>query len=99
MRATSQYPASPGFSNATTSKAAALSMRAHAGNLRDKVEAFMSQPGGATCDEVHEALDMRHGTASARIRELVLLGRVKDSGKRRVSTAGKSVIVWVRVFA
>lgn len=50
---------------------------------------------GLTCDEVEVLLDMRHQTASARIRELALRGAVHDSTVRRRTRSNRSAIVWV----
>jgi len=49
---------------------------------------------GATCWEVEQALELAHQTASARIRELQLKGRIKDSGLRRKTGSGRKAIVW-----
>lgn len=43
---------------------------------------------GATCDEIEAAGHYLHTTASARIRELVLLGRLYDTGERRKTRSG-----------
>ncbi len=50
---------------------------------------------GATDDELEVALTLRHQTASARRRELVLLGKVVDSGRRRKTRSGCLATVWV----
>ncbi len=51
---------------------------------------------GYTDDEMERALEMRHQSVSARRRELVLLGKVVDSGKRRVTSSGRTAAVWIR---
>lgn len=50
---------------------------------------------GLTSEEVEQALGLRHQTASARIRELVQAGRVRDSGRRRQVRSGRWARVWV----
>jgi hypothetical protein len=51
---------------------------------------------GATDDEIEVVLGMRHQTASARRRGLVLKLYVSDSGAKRPTRSGSSAIVWVR---
>lgn len=51
-------------------------------------------PGGATCEEIEFALNMRHQTASARCTELKALGRVEVIGTR-LTTSGRSASVLV----
>lgn len=56
---------------------------------------------GATDDEIEQGLDMRHQTASARRRELVLAGRVVERRTlpRRTTRSGRSAQVWMVVGA
>ena len=65
--------------------------------LRAKVFRYIRGEGfaGATCDEIEEALDMRHQTASPRVRELVLMGAIEDSGHRRRTRSGSTARVYV----
>jgi hypothetical protein len=48
-----------------------------------------------TCDEVEVICKLRHQTASARIRELFVQSRIKDSGQRRLTRSNRTAIVWV----
>jgi len=50
---------------------------------------------GCTDDELEEWLDERHQTVSARRRELVLCGAVRDSGMKRKTRSGTLARVWV----
>jgi hypothetical protein len=77
-----------------TSKAAADSMQRASETIRADVLAYIRE-GAATCDEVEEGLSLTHQTASARIRELVLLGSVRDSGARRKTRSGRQARVYV----
>jgi hypothetical protein len=58
----------------------------------------IASAGSKTCDEVDVGLHMRHQMASARIRELVLGGRLRDTGHRRLTRSGRlaavSAITW-----
>jgi hypothetical protein len=79
-----------------TSKAAAESIAPSAHAIRSKVLAFVKSRGrnGATCDEVEASLDLRHQTASARIRELYLHREIAEGGKR-ATRSGRQAVVWV----
>jgi len=67
--------------------------------MRSRVLGFIESTfiHGATDDEIEVALGMRHQTASARRRDLVLSGLAKDSGKRRKTRSGRSATVWVAI--
>jgi hypothetical protein len=59
------------------------------------VLALIRRRGGCTIHEVAVALDIPDGSASARIRELTLMGRVADSGTRRKNDHSRvRAIVW-----
>ena len=51
-------------------------------------------PEGATCDEVEVALGLIHQTCSARIRELVLLDCLVDTGARRKTRRRRPAAVY-----
>jgi len=87
----------PFVQGSDTSQAAAESIAADAGQLREYVFSliFESQAGGKTCDEIEAISNMRHQTASARVRELALANRIIDSGRRRATRSGRLAIVWV----
>lgn len=96
------YPHTPGFeAESDTSEAAAESMEGEASSLRALVLQFIreSREYGSTCDEAEERLSLRHQTASARIRELVLRNRVTDSGRRRPTRSGRMAVVYVAIVA
>jgi hypothetical protein len=91
------YGGNPPFvSGSDTSEAAAESIKPSSSTLRFKVLTFIKEAGlqGATDDEVEVALDLRHQTASARRRELVLSGHIRDSGSRRPTRSGRGATVW-----
>lgn len=91
------YPASPGYvSGSKTSLAAAKSMVPSAGTVRAWVygEIKRGRGKGRTCEEVEYALDLRHQTASARIRELFLDGIIEVIGERETSS-GRRARVYV----
>ena len=96
----------PHVAGSETSKAAGESVGRV--SMRDKVYSLISQrtktgreslftDEGATDDELERLLRMRHQTASARRRELVLLGKVVDSGRTRKTRSGCKATVWVTV--
>jgi len=96
------YQGSPPFvATSETSREAASSVKETAGAIRSKVYRHFLAQGvfGATCDEVEVALELRHQTASARCRELVLQGllekRQDGTGKpvRRPTRSGRAADV------
>jgi hypothetical protein len=85
----------PFVAGSETSEEAAKSI--DAGSIRDRVRALIEDMGclGSTDEELERKLSMRHQTVSARRRELVLMGMVKDSGVKRRTTSGRKAVVWI----
>jgi hypothetical protein len=52
---------------------------------------------GITCDQLEQVLNMSHQTTSARIRDLVLAGKLVDSGRREKTRTGRPAICWKAV--
>jgi hypothetical protein len=78
-----------------TSEAAAESIAESVTALRRKVlNAVKAAHDGVTCDQVEARLNMRHQTASARIRELSLLGLIEISVVRRKTRSGRYARVY-----
>jgi hypothetical protein len=50
---------------------------------------------GMTCDQIEQAGNLRHQTASARLYELRGLKLIETRGLRRKTTAGRTAAVWV----
>jgi hypothetical protein len=82
-----------------TSERAAESMEAHADTLRGRCMTCIRDAGasGATCDEVEEALGGVHQSISARIRELVQLRLIYDTGLTRLTRSGRDARVYAVV--
>ncbi len=78
-----------------TSQAAAESMAPLTGKLRLRIHGYLAKAGrnGRTTEEIEDALDLRHQTASPRVRELWQLGRIGTEMKRRTSS-GRMANVW-----
>ncbi|MCK1671065.1 hypothetical protein [Bradyrhizobium sp. 150] len=92
------YPIEPGFvSGSDTSEAAAASMDRSAGTLRAMIwkRAFEAGQSGVTCDEIEVHFDMRHQTASARIRELDLSGDLIKTERKRQTRSGRLALVYI----
>ncbi len=92
----------PHVAGSATSKAAGASVDRV--SMRERVETEiwvyshgLTPPVGRTDDEIEQALNMRHQTVSARRRELVLAGKVVDSGRTRKTRSGCKATVWVTV--
>lgn len=90
------YDGTPPHSNESTSLQAANHIEPRANKLREKVRREIANSrDGLTCDEVCAALGIPGNTARPRIRELVLDGKVVDSGRQRKCVSGRNAIVWV----
>ena len=69
-------------------------------NIEEHIPAMAAQIcnflvyGPATRETIEDALQMKVQTASARLRDLTVAGRVRDSGRRRLGRNGTSIIVW-----
>lgn len=95
------YPQRPGYvAGSDTSEGAAGSFdSAVLQRLRGMVFALVKQRArfGATCDEVEIELQLRHQTASARLRELVLAGAIEDTGRRRDTRSHRKARVYCTI--
>lgn len=80
-----------------TSKAAAEAIQPDAARLRSLVIDAFKEAGerGLTSNEVELKLGLRQSTASARVREVVLLGNLVESGIRKTASGRNAkVFVW-----
>jgi hypothetical protein len=85
----------PAQKHSPTSIAAANRV-ASAAALRARVLAYLvTQPDGATDEELQTALDMPGSTERPRRVELVTRGLVRDSGRTRQTRSGRQAVVWV----
>lgn len=87
----------PHVRNSDTSREAAESVLDDARRIRGVVYMRIASSGlvGMTCDEVEEAMNGRHQTISARIKELLNEGRIIDSGKRRATRSKRQARVYL----
>lgn len=86
--------AGPFFSNPTTSRDAARSVEATLSLMEQKVIEHLIVTGGSTAEMLEEATGFRPSTISARIRGLVLRGKVEDSGLKIKNSRERFMIVW-----
>ena len=86
----------PSVSFSDTSRSAAESMQASLGELQQLVLDLVRRSGkhGITCDEVETEAALRHQTASARLRELVLKDVICDTMIRRPTRSGRLAAVY-----
>lgn len=78
-----------------TAQDAADAAKSTAAHQRRRVEeAIRVSRDGLTCDEVEVILSLPHQSASARVHDLMKLGRIRDSGFRRTTRAKRAAIVW-----
>lgn len=68
-----------------------------ASRLREQVFAHVKEAGrrGHTTDEIEALMDRAHQAISPRIWELHRSGRIRPSGERRTTRAGRNASVWV----
>ena len=87
----------PHVAGSDTSESAAEAIADCQPKLVEEVYRFLRrrQTLGATCDDVEVALDMKHQTASARLRELAQEERIVDSGRRGKTRSGRSAVIWI----
>jgi predicted transcriptional regulator len=91
----SNYPLSPGHvPDNDTSIAAADSVAVTAPTIRGKILKHIASVGKVTCDEIEVVFGLRHQTASARVRELSMLGEIVDTGERRKTRSGRTARVY-----
>lgn len=93
-----QYPFAPGHRGIETSREGANAIQPKVSGLHAKIMTILHKNGleGATNCELRKAIgNIENGTMSARLRELVLQGRIMDSGFTRKAQSGVSQIVWV----
>ena len=79
----------------TSREAAASLERNGVGNrMSRQIYGYIKQVGGATCDEVEIALEMKHQSVSCLIRYLVINGFLEKTFLRRPTRSGRNAIVW-----
>jgi len=92
----SRYPYTPGFAQGSDTSEEAAALVDHI-TLRERVLNCLAAaaPDGLTYDEIQVELDVIQSTISARVRELLLLGKIKDSGERRLTRYKRKARVYV----
>ena len=80
-----------------TSGVAAGRIAGHAKDLRARVLAYIvgQGPHGSTDDEGEAVLGIKPQTYTPRRGELVKLGQIVDSGRRRNTASGRPAAVWI----
>jgi predicted transcriptional regulator len=77
-----------------TSFQARLSIEPILSQLEAIVLKALRDNNGLTCDELERITRLKHQTASARLRELVVRGLVYDTGVKRKTSSGRAACVW-----
>ena len=77
-----------------TSLEALNSLGESKGAMKSKIFKLIQEKGGMTCDEVEVALNMKHQTVSARIRDLRSEAAIRDYSERRRTRSGRNAVVW-----
>lgn len=91
------YPHAPGAQKRETSQEAAASAVDAAPQLRAKALAVLEHSNGLTADEVAGRLGLSILSIRPRVTELSRLGKVRDTGNRRLNVSGRRAIVWAAV--
>lgn len=85
----------PSQKHSGTSQAAAAQIKYKVGDLHRAILSHLLEVGGATDEQLMDALDMGGNTERPRRRELQLMGYIEDSGKTAVTRSGRSAVVWI----
>lgn len=88
------YPQSPGFKARQTSADAAADIAGRTPLLREQCLAVLRNKGALTPDQVAGHLGISILSVRPRFSELVRLGKIQDTGERRVNQSGRRAICW-----
>jgi hypothetical protein len=94
---TDRYPSTPGHKGeAETSWAAAAGIAPETSRLRRMtLDAIRSRGAvGYTSEELADAIGVPFASAQPRTSELKAVGKLVDSGQRRLNRSGKKSVVW-----
>ena len=91
------YPNAPGHRGIDTSMEAADDIAPKLGRLQFQVVTAIesARENGMTGDEVAARLGVERWSVRPRTSELRRKGVIRDSGRRRANTSGRSAIIWV----
>lgn len=93
-----KYPDAPGWTEPTTSKAAAESIRPHMTYQQNKViEALRASPAGFIYTEIAAKAEMREASVCGRIHELVASNLVMVAENTRPTDSGRQAKVYLLV--
>jgi hypothetical protein len=87
------YNGTPPHSNPTTSLEAAEAIRPSAGSLRAKVLAYLTLYPHSTDEDIQLGLGMDGNTQRPRRRELEQMGKIRESGIKRLKS-GRNAKTW-----
>ena len=85
----------PSQRHSETSRAAAARIKKRIGPLHARLLAHLARVGGATDEEMQRDIPMAANTQRPRRRELQLMGRVMNSGRRRLTASRSDAVVWI----
>lgn len=90
------YPASPGWTEPTTSREAAELIAPRAPSLRERVLALISEsPNGVAVHEAARILNVSVPSLQPRFSEIRRMGKIKPSGQRCRNDSGASAHKWI----
>jgi predicted HTH transcriptional regulator len=93
-----RYPHSAGFQKDDCSKEAAHNVNRTLSERQKLVfNALKSHANGATSEEIAQALDKPALSVKPRLTELLLMGKIRKSGKKGKTQLGGNCHIWVVV--
>lgn len=81
-------------SGGVTSAVAARSMDDHTAGLRGTILALLVEQGPLTSQEIEDRTGLEGNTVRPRLVELRAFGRVRDSGRTRLTRSGREAVLW-----
>lgn len=89
-----RYPDHPGFKARETARTAAVDMAPKAPRLRELCLETLRSAGCLTADQCAARLGVDKLSIRPRFSELSAIGKIIDTGVRRVNGSGKRAIAW-----
>jgi hypothetical protein len=83
----------PSQRHSDTSRAAAAAIKKRIGPLHLEILDFLAT-GGATDEEMQISIPMAANTQRPRRCELTAMGRIEDSGLRRLTKSRREAVIW-----
>lgn len=92
-----KYPNAPGWTEPTTSKAAAQAIKPHMTYQQNKIDGWLLERGsiGGTYEEIAEGCELRTQSVCGRMVELCEMGRVVKTEETRPTSSRREARIYV----